>query len=98
MPGLVADAASTPDSALTAQHPAFQRCLDFMCSSLSIEVETSVMSNNVLLGHTGERMFCYSRHVKGGMMFRWKINMTPQIVGAQALVCFALPCSFANLH
>ena len=59
------------------------------------------MSNDVLLGHTGEgcfakadtgkRMFYYSKHVKGHMMFRRNINMTPQTVGGQALVCFALP-------
>jgi hypothetical protein len=24
----------------------------------------SVMSNNVLLEHTGERIFCWSRHIK----------------------------------
>jgi hypothetical protein len=35
------------------------------------------MSNDVFLGQTGERMFCYSRHMKGGMMFRGNINMTP---------------------
>ena len=38
------------------------------------EVETSgffgksVVSNDVLLGHTGERMFCYSRHVNESAM------------------------------
>ena len=40
---------------------------------------------------TGERIFCYSKHVKGHRMFTKNINMTPQTVGAQALVCFALP-------
>ena len=31
---------------------------------------------------TGERIFCYSKHVKGYMMFRRNINMMPQTVGA----------------
>jgi hypothetical protein len=52
----------------------------------------SVMSNDVLLGYTGERMFCCSRHMKGHVMFRKNINMTPLTVGARALVCFTLPC------
>jgi hypothetical protein len=62
------------------------------------EVETSgffgkeVMSNDVLLGLTGERRFCYSRQVKGHVLFRENINMTPQTVGAGELVPFALPC------
>jgi hypothetical protein len=30
----------------------------------------SVISNDVLLGYTGERMFCYSKHMKGHVMFR----------------------------
>jgi hypothetical protein len=57
--------------------------------------------NNVLLGHigerifaeadTGERMFFYSKHMKGCMMFRRNINMTQQTVGAQVLVHIALP-------
>jgi hypothetical protein len=38
---------------------------------------------------TGERMVCYSRHVKGWVTFRRNINMTPQTVGAGALVCSA---------
>jgi hypothetical protein len=38
----------------------------------------SLLSNDVLLEHAGERMFCYSRHVKGCMMFRRNINMTPR--------------------
>jgi hypothetical protein len=43
---------------------------------------------------TGERMFCYNKHVKGHTMFRRNIDMTPQTVGATALVFFALPhCS-----
>jgi hypothetical protein len=51
----------------------------------------SVRSDDVLLGHTSERLswkadtgegkFYYSKHVKGHMMFR-TINMTPQTVGA----------------
>jgi len=54
----------------------------------------SVMSNDVLLGHTSKRMFCRSRHVKecfaiADMWWR-NINMTPQTVGVWALVCFAL--------
>jgi hypothetical protein len=40
----------------------------------------SVVSDDVLLGPTGERMFCYSRH--GHVMFRGNINMNPQTVGA----------------
>jgi hypothetical protein len=32
----------------------------------------SVMSNDILLGHTGKRMFCYSKHVKGLMMKKYK--------------------------
>jgi hypothetical protein len=39
---------------------------------------------------TGERVFSYSKHVKGHMMFRRNLNMTPQTVGARALV--ALLC------
>ena len=42
-------------------------------------------------GDTGEGMFCYSRHVKGYMIFRRNVNMTPQKMGARALVCFAPP-------
>lgn len=37
----------------------------------------------------GEVMFCYSTYVKGHMLFRMNINMTPQTVGAQALVHLA---------
>jgi hypothetical protein len=61
------------------------------------EVETSgffrnsVMSNDVLLEHTSERMFCYTRHVKGHVMFRRNINMTPMTTGARALIYLALP-------
>jgi hypothetical protein len=40
---------------------------------------------------TGERIFCYSKHVKGHRMFTKNINMTPQTVGVRALVCFAPP-------
>ena len=61
----------------------------------------SVMSNDVLLGHTGERMFCYSKHVKGHMMFIRNINMTPQTVGAQlwfALLCLPSLHHLAELH
>jgi hypothetical protein len=36
--------------------------------------------NDVLLGQSGERTFCYSKHVKGHMMFRKNISMTPQTV------------------
>jgi len=35
------------------------------------------MSNDVLLGHAGERMFCYSKYMKVCTMFRRNINMTP---------------------
>lgn len=41
---------------------------------------------------TGERVFCYSKHLKGLMMFGNNISMTPQRLGAQALLCFVLPC------
>ena len=80
------------------------------------EVETSgffgksVVSNDVLLGHTGERMFCWSRHrlksILGNrhMMFRKYINVTPQTVGAGAwsslmthMYRFALRC-ITELH
>ena len=37
---------------------------------------------------TGERMFCDNRHVKGEMIFRRTVNMTPQTVGPQILLCF----------
>jgi hypothetical protein len=61
------------------------------------------MSNDVFLGHTGERMFCWSRHrwkdvfcnsrhVEGHVIFRKNINMAPQTVGARTLVHFAMPC------
>ena len=40
---------------------------------------------------TGERMFCYSKHVKGHMMFRRNINMSPLTVGSNiGLLCSAL--------
>jgi hypothetical protein len=42
-------------------------------------------------GDTGERMFCYSKHMKGHVMFRRNINMTPQTVGGRTLVPFAPP-------
>lgn len=64
----------------------------------SSEVETSsffgkgVVPKDVLLEHTGKRIFCYSRHVTGHVMFRENINRTPQTVGARELVPFALPC------
>ena len=48
------------------------------------------MSNDVSLGHTGERMFCYSKHVKGCTLFRRNVDIS-KAVGAQALVCFAPP-------
>ena len=41
---------------------------------------------------TGERMFCSSKHMKGHIMFRRNINMTPRTVGARTLVSLALPC------
>jgi hypothetical protein len=41
---------------------------------------------------TGERMSCYSRHVKGHVIVGRNINMTPQTVGARALAHFALSC------
>jgi hypothetical protein len=34
------------------------------------------MSNDVLLGHTGERVFRYSRHVKGPMTKKYKYDPT----------------------
>lgn len=49
----------------------------------------SVISNDVLLGHTGEKMFCYSTCMKGLVMFRRNVNMTTQTVGAPASVSFA---------
>jgi hypothetical protein len=61
------------------------------------------MSNDVLLGHTGEgcfakadtgkRMFYYSKHGKGYMMFRRNINMTPQT----GELSTGLPCSTSLL-
>ena len=66
----------------------------YQCS----EIETSglfgksVMSNDVLLGHTGERLFGYSRHMKGCVAFRRDINMTLQTTGAPASVQSALLC------
>jgi hypothetical protein len=53
------------------------------------------MSNDIFLVHTDEGMFCCGRHVERHMMFRNNINMTPQTVGAQALICFA---HLASLH
>jgi hypothetical protein len=73
-----------------------------LCTKQYIEVETSsffrksIMSNDVLLRHTsermfswirhrkkcfpeadtGERMFCYSRHVKGPVMKEYKYDPT----------------------
>jgi hypothetical protein len=38
-----------------------------------------------------QMMFCYSRHVKGRVMFRENITMTLQEVGTPTLVCLALP-------
>ena len=35
-------------------------------------------------------MFCYSRHVKGYVMFRRNIKMTPQTVEARASLCSPL--------
>ena len=40
---------------------------------------------------TGERMFCYSKHMKGCMMFRRNLNMTPQTVSSSSR--FGSPCS-----
>jgi hypothetical protein len=34
------------------------------------------MSNNVLLGHTGERMSCYNKPMKGHMMVEYKYDPT----------------------
>jgi hypothetical protein len=59
-----------------------------------LEVETSsffgklVMSNAVLLGPTGERMFGYSKHVKGHLM-EYKYDPTDSGGQHRALVCFA---------
>lgn len=56
----------------------------------------SVMSKDVLLDHTDERMFCYSRRtkqVKGCfaiVMVRGNINMTPYSMGTRALILFPL--------
>lgn len=47
----------------------------------------SVMSNDVLLGHTDERMFCYCKQVKGLVMKEYKQD--PQTV--EALVCIVPP-------
>ena len=46
--------------------------------------------NDVWLGQSGERMFCYRKHVKGHMMFGKNRNMTQHTVGTRALVLFAL--------
>lgn len=60
-----------------------------------VEVETSglfgksVMSNDVLLGHKGERAFRYSRHPKERVMFRKKTDRTPH--NGSSIV--GLPCS-----
>ena len=40
---------------------------------------------------TGERMFRYSKHMKGCMMFRRNLNMTPQTVSSSSR--FGSPCS-----
>lgn len=72
---------------LMTQHLVFKRCLDVICFSLSTEVDTLVTLNDVLLGTQVKGGFCYSRHVKGHMMFRRNINTTPQTLGAQVLVC-----------
>jgi hypothetical protein len=50
----------------------------------------SVMLSAVLQVHTGERMFCWSRHRRGPVMFRNNVNMTPQRVGGGSGV--GLPC------
>ena len=47
-----------------------------------------VMSNVVLLGHIGERMFGYSKHVKGHLM-EYKYDPTDSGGQHRALVCFA---------
>lgn len=51
----------------------------------------SVMSNDVFLGHGGERILHYSRHMKGLPMKKYKYDPTDR--GEKALVCFALPHS-----
>jgi hypothetical protein len=56
--------------------------LDGGKTSTQREVETSsffgklIMSSDVLLGHRGERMFGYSKHVKGPGMKEYKYDPT----------------------
>jgi hypothetical protein len=46
-----------------------------------VSLETQLSYNDVFAkADTGERMFCYSRHMKERMMARKNINMTPQTV------------------
>jgi hypothetical protein len=53
----------------------------------SIEVEISgffrrsVVSNEILLEYIGERIFCYSKHMKELMIFRKHGNMNLQTFG-----------------
>ena len=47
----------------------------------------------------GDRMFCYSRQMKGSVMLRSDMNMIPETVAAQALVCFpTLRYSSLKIH
>jgi hypothetical protein len=58
------------------------------------------ISENVSLKQTQfERMFCYTRHMKGCVIFRKKINMTQQTVGTRKLICqsFQLQHSFISV-
>jgi hypothetical protein len=58
------------------------------------------MSNDGLLGHTGERMFCWIRHGKGLVMKECRYDPTEH--GRQALsiglVCFSLLIFASNMH
>ena len=60
------------------------------------EVEISSSFGNsvtsyVLLGQTGESMFCWSSHMRVHVIFRKSINMTPQRVGGGSGI--GSPCS-----
>jgi hypothetical protein len=55
----------------------------------------SVMPYDVLLGQTGEGMFCWSKHMRGCMMFRKNITMTPQRVGGDSGI--DSPCSVSKI-
>jgi hypothetical protein len=50
------------------------------------------MSNDGLLEHTGERMFCWSRHMKGPVMKEYNCDPTQSGMSSEHVVCFVLPC------